>query len=119
MFQIHSYEDAKRHLATARPATDGSRALSLRLEKDLYLLETTDRHSGRVFYSVAFRGNALLIYEADGYFEATNCGFNTPTTIRILNTYGPRGWTFFHRERKLCAIGPGHEGPVFLGKVVA
>lgn len=100
--KVRSYNDCRLLIASQPPAPDGSERTAKYLTRDVAVVRSMNSAIGpRPIYSIMFRHTPVLIYYADGTFSADNGGFNTPSTTNTMNRYGPPGWHFFHRKRKL------------------
>ena len=103
--EIHSFKDAERFLNGARVRTIAANTFI----ESVSTCGVPDCKACRI--DVVLYDTPILRYFRDG-FEADNGGFNTPTTSARLNQFGPEGFYFFHKDKKLYVSNPDHERSV-------
>lgn len=91
--EIHSYDDARQFLGKEKERVIASNVTVVRLS--------------RTSIGIRLYSTFILTYHSDGTFEGDNCNgaFATPTTSSRCNQFGPKGYFFGHRNRKLYARG--------------
>ncbi len=107
--EIHSFNDCLVFM-------DNGRAVEKDLGSNVTVRLDARDHGGRPeAYAVVLYLTPIVIYHADGTWEADNGGYNTPTTSTRLNQFGPRGFHFSHERQKLWAFPCGEGLRIFCG----
>lgn len=92
--EMRSYSEMEREfIARFRKGTD-----AVKLERNMLLVKNGPAYAVRLFET------DVVTYYPDDTFKISNGGWNTPTTIRALERYGPRGWRFLHVDRALVGM---------------
>jgi hypothetical protein len=112
--EIHSFEDAAAFVA-AENERHCVREYRYRLASNVTVCPILSNDGKVVAIAIRLYQTNIITYFPDGTFEADNGGYNTPTTSSRCNQFGPKGWFFYHKQKKLTGRSQGFE-EVVMGK---